>query len=73
MPEKTDLYGLIGHPVGHSRSPLIHRLFAEQCGQVMDYVLLDAAPGSFDQTVTGDANAESWGAYRLRPQRHAAL
>ncbi len=51
MPEETDLYGLIGHPVEHSRSPMIHRLFAEQCGQLMDYVLLDAAPGSFDRTV----------------------
>ena len=51
MPEETDLYGLIGHPVEHSRSPLIHRLFAEQFGQLIDYVLIDAAPGSFDETV----------------------
>ncbi|MGD8533457.1 MAG: shikimate dehydrogenase, partial [Gammaproteobacteria bacterium] len=51
MPEETDLYGLIGHPVEHSRSPLIHRLFAEQIGQLIDYVLIDAAPGSFDETV----------------------
>lgn len=52
MPEDADLYGLIGHPVEHSRSPLIHRLFAEQCGQRMDYVLMDAPPGSFEETVT---------------------
>ena len=41
------LYGLIGHPVEHSRSPLIHRLFAEQTGRHMNYVLIDAVPGRF--------------------------
>lgn len=45
--KKVDLYGVVGHPVGHSRSPLIHRLFAEQTGQRMDYVPIDAAPGQF--------------------------
>lgn len=32
-----DHYGLIGNPVQHSQSPLIHRLFAEQTLQQMDY------------------------------------
>jgi len=45
------LYGLVGHPVAHSRSPLIHRLFAEQSGQHIDYVLIDVAPGYFQHEV----------------------
>jgi len=52
MAGATDLYGVIGHPVAHSRSPLIHRLFASRTGQHMEYVLLDAAPGEFVDVVT---------------------
>jgi len=51
MSASPDLYGVIGHPVSHSRSPQIHRLFASQTGQNMDYVLLDAEPGEFVDVV----------------------
>ena len=33
-----DHYAVFGHPVGHSLSPRIHRLFAEQTSQQMEYV-----------------------------------
>jgi len=47
----ADLYGLIGHPVEHSRSPLIHCLFAEQTAQSIEYVLIDAPAGRFRSEV----------------------
>ena len=43
----ADLYGVIGHPVAHSRSPRIHGLFAEQTGQRIRYEAIDAPPGAF--------------------------
>ena len=48
-----DRYALVGHPVEHSRSPLIHSLFARQTGQNLSYELIDAEPGSFETAVRG--------------------
>jgi len=43
-----DRYGVMGYPVSHSRSPVIHRLFAIQTGQEMQYELLQVAPEKLD-------------------------
>lgn len=42
----TDRYGVIGHPIAHSKSPVIHRLFAEQTDQDLSYEAFDVPPAS---------------------------
>ncbi|MCP3720301.1 shikimate dehydrogenase [Paraburkholderia sp. CNPSo 3281] len=37
----TDQYAVIGHPIGHTKSPLIHGLFAEATQQAMSYVAIE--------------------------------
>lgn len=46
-----DRYGVIGYPVSHSRSPVIHRLFALQTGQNIQYELLQVTPEKLEQAV----------------------
>jgi shikimate dehydrogenase len=41
----TDSYGVIGHPIAHSKSPAIHRLFANQTSQDISYQAFDI-PGA---------------------------
>jgi shikimate dehydrogenase len=44
LSESPAEYGVIGHPVSHSRSPFIHGIFAQQTGQDMIYRLHDVSP-----------------------------
>jgi len=46
-----DRYGVIGYPVSHSRSPVIHRLFALQTAQDIQYELLQVAPEKLEQAI----------------------
>ncbi len=47
----TDRYAVIGHPIAHSQSPLIHRLFAEATGQALTYTAIEAPLDGFAATV----------------------
>ncbi len=47
---KTDTYAVFGHPINHSKSPRIHRLFAEQTGQIIEYTAQDVSAESFAAT-----------------------
>ncbi len=47
----TDRYAVIGNPIAHSKSPLIHQLFAEQTGQAMRYEAIEAPLDGFAATI----------------------
>ncbi|MEN5033501.1 MULTISPECIES: shikimate dehydrogenase [unclassified Pseudomonas] len=83
-----DQYVVFGNPIGHSKSPLIHRLFAEQTGQDLEYATLlapldefsDCARGFFKQGSGGNVTVPfKEEAYRLcdsltpRAQRAGAV
>ena len=48
---QIDRYGVMGYPVSHSRSPVIHRLFALQTGQELQYELLQVTPDKLSVAV----------------------
>ncbi|MBY0575410.1 MAG: shikimate dehydrogenase [Gallionellaceae bacterium] len=47
----TDRYAVIGNPVAHSKSPQIHRMFAEQTGEDISYEAILAPLDGFAATV----------------------
>ena len=47
----TDRYAVIGNPISHSKSPLIHRMFAEQTGQDMSYEAIESPVNDFAATI----------------------
>jgi shikimate dehydrogenase len=70
--KEPDLYGVVGHPVAHSRSPLIHGLFARQTGQNLIYRLHDVVPESFEREVAGLFKAGVRGLNVTVPHKQAA-
>lgn len=49
--EVPDRYGVVGHPIAHSRSPMIHAMFAAASGEHLVYDRYDIAPADFDREV----------------------
>lgn len=48
----TDNYSVFGHPINHSKSPRIHRLFAQQTQQDLSYTAQEVSPENFVNAVT---------------------
>lgn len=69
---RPDRYALVGHPVAHSRSPLIHQLFARQTGHNLTYELIDALPEEFETAVRGFGAAGGRGLNVTLPHKEAA-
>ena len=50
--ENIDRYAVFGNPIAHSKSPLIHSLFAEQTAQKISYTAVLVLPDKFNEAVS---------------------
>lgn len=70
--EAPDRYALVGRPVAHSRSPMIHEFFARQTRQNLSYELIEATENEFETAVRGFAAAGGKGMNVTVPYKEAA-
>jgi shikimate dehydrogenase len=70
-----DRYAVIGHPIAHSKSPLIHGLFARATGQDMRYEAIDggAEPDGFARALAAFRAAGGRGVNVTLPFKLQAL
>lgn len=71
--ERPDRYAVIGHPIDHSRSPVIHQLFAKQTGHNLSYEAIDAPPEGFETAVRGFRAAGGKGLNVTVPHKRAGF
>ena len=71
--QPPDRYAVVGFPIDHSHSPLIHRLFARQTGENVAYTRLAARPGEFNRAVKRFAADGGRGLNVTVPHKEAAF
>jgi shikimate dehydrogenase len=71
--EPIDRYGVMGYPVSHSRSPVIHRLFALQTRQNLQYELLQVEPDNLTSAIAQFANTGGKGLNITVPHKSAVV
>jgi len=70
---RTDVYGVIGHPVEHSLSPQIHAYFARGTGQDVCYAAFHVAPEHLGAAVAGAHSLGIKGLNVTIPHKQACL
>ena len=69
----TDRSGVMGYPVSHSRSPVIHRLFAIQTKQDIQYELLQVTPEKLETALGQFQRTDGKGLNITVPHKSAIL
>lgn len=73
MTADVSRFAVFGHPIAHTLSPSIHRLFAQQFGITLDYQAIDAPPAQFAEVVHAFFADGGRGANITLPHKRAAF
>ena len=69
----TKLYGLIGHPVAHSRSPYLQNALAERFGINAGYLAFDVPGGEVERVLRGAYDMGAGGFNVTVPYKQAVM
>jgi len=69
----ADRYAVFGNPVRHSKSPWIHKAFASQCDQAVQYRAVKVAEGGFADAARGFFDSGGHGLNITLPFKQDAL